>query len=71
MRSEDVIKLPKGDFFVPKLPVFSITFGRKTKKSQPSQDDNKSAEPDDPLGWLQRELNFEHLIEVNFSLRAC
>jgi hypothetical protein len=33
--SEDVIKLPKSDFFVPKLPVFSITFGRKTKKSQP------------------------------------
>jgi hypothetical protein len=31
LRSEDVIKLPKGDFFVPKLLVFSITFGRKTK----------------------------------------
>jgi hypothetical protein len=30
-----VIKLPKSDFFVPKLLVFSITFGRKTKKSQP------------------------------------
>jgi hypothetical protein len=35
LRSEDATKLPKSDFFVPKLPVFSITFGRKTKKSQP------------------------------------
>jgi hypothetical protein len=35
LRSEDVIKLLKSDFFVPKLLVFSITFGRKTKKSQP------------------------------------
>jgi hypothetical protein len=35
LRSEDVIKLPKSDSFVPKLLVFSITFGRETKKSQP------------------------------------
>ena len=28
-------KLPKGDFFASKLIVFSVTFGRKTKKSQP------------------------------------
>jgi len=30
-----VTKLPKSDFFVPRLLVFIITFGRKTKKSQP------------------------------------
>jgi len=35
LRSEDVTKLEKSDFFVPKLIVFSVTFGRKTKKSQP------------------------------------
>src|SRR5450631_177210 len=28
-------KLQKGDFFASKLIVFSVTFGRKTKKSQP------------------------------------
>jgi hypothetical protein len=32
---EDVTKLQKGDFFASKLIVFSVTFGRKTKKSQP------------------------------------
>src|SRR5450755_586902 len=32
---EDVTKLQKSDFFVSKLIVFSVTFGRKTKKSQP------------------------------------
>jgi hypothetical protein len=30
-----VTKLQKGDFFASKLIVFSVTFGRKTKKSQP------------------------------------
>jgi protein TonB len=30
-----VTKLQKGDFFVSKLIVVSVTFGRKTKKSQP------------------------------------
>ena len=35
LRSEDVIKLQKSDSFVPKLLVFSIAFGRETKKSQP------------------------------------
>jgi hypothetical protein len=32
---EAVTKLQKGDFFASKLIVFSVTFGRKTKKSQP------------------------------------
>jgi hypothetical protein len=32
---EDVTKLQKGDFFASKLIVFSVTFGRKTKESQP------------------------------------
>src|SRR5450432_2334354 len=35
LRSEDVTKLQESDFFVSKLIVFSVTFGRKTKKSQP------------------------------------
>jgi hypothetical protein len=35
LRSEDVTKLQQSDFFVSKLIVFSVSFGRKTKKSQP------------------------------------
>ena len=35
LRSEDVTKLQESDFFVSKLMVFSVTFDRKTKKSQP------------------------------------
>jgi hypothetical protein len=35
LRSEDVTKLAKGDFFVSKLIIFSAAFCGKTKKSQP------------------------------------
>jgi hypothetical protein len=34
LRPEDVTKLQEIDFFVSKL-IFSVSFGRKTKKSQP------------------------------------
>jgi hypothetical protein len=35
LRSEDVTKLPKGDFFVSDFIVFSVASAKKTKKSQP------------------------------------
>jgi hypothetical protein len=43
---EDVTKLQKGDFFASKLIVFSVTFGRKTKKSQPPSGASRRFFPD-------------------------